>query len=270
MLDQALRGVTGCLRTTIVWWTPSDLGSAVSKTRSIIGRDGASYNKANLLTQAIRLIGFGRTEQVNPWHDLDWQAFCYVSGELSSAEQRDFEERLGDDQTAREAVARAVALLQVLAEASRVEKVTIASDRQAGRRRGDASRKAATNRWRLAAWLSAVAAVCLSLILVDRAANRFADHGIGGNSVADAETDSKGLDLREQRALALAWSQARDEFSWDAVAVSTGAVVLLITDEDALDGATDDAGDEEIGAPDWMLAAVAGIDGRNDENVDEN
>ena len=43
--------------------------------------------------------------------DLDWQAFRYISGEMSADELAAFERLLGVDQSAREAVARSVELL---------------------------------------------------------------------------------------------------------------------------------------------------------------
>lgn len=43
--------------------------------------------------------------------DLDWQAFRYISGEMSADEVAAFEQLLGVDQAAREAVARSVVLL---------------------------------------------------------------------------------------------------------------------------------------------------------------
>jgi ferric-dicitrate binding protein FerR (iron transport regulator) len=48
-------------------------------------------------------------------HDRHWQAFLYVSGEMSPAEAEEFEAQLADDQTAREAVADAVQLLATMA-----------------------------------------------------------------------------------------------------------------------------------------------------------
>jgi hypothetical protein len=53
-----------------------------------------------------------------PTSDLDWQAFVYVSGEMSPAESESFEELLGVDQSAREAVAATVKLLSKMAAAS--------------------------------------------------------------------------------------------------------------------------------------------------------
>src|SRR5688572_20635116 len=50
-------------------------------------------------------------------HELDWTAFCYLAGELNAQDQSAFELRLADDQAAREALARAVELTQVVAAA---------------------------------------------------------------------------------------------------------------------------------------------------------
>ena len=50
-------------------------------------------------------------------HELDWQAFCYISDELSDDDLAEFELRLASDQETREAVARAVQLAETLAVA---------------------------------------------------------------------------------------------------------------------------------------------------------
>jgi hypothetical protein len=50
-------------------------------------------------------------------NQLDWSAFCYAAGEMSPAEVTEFEARLADDQAAREALARAVELTQIVAAA---------------------------------------------------------------------------------------------------------------------------------------------------------
>ena len=47
--------------------------------------------------------------------DIDWQAFLYVSGDMSPADAETFEDRLATDQEAREAVAAAVELIGILA-----------------------------------------------------------------------------------------------------------------------------------------------------------
>src|SRR5262245_10127855 len=53
----------------------------------------------------------------NNHNDLDWLAFSYAAGELTPAEAEQFELRLADDQSAREALARAVELCQVVTAA---------------------------------------------------------------------------------------------------------------------------------------------------------
>jgi len=44
----------------------------------------------------------------------DWQAFCYVAGEMEEAESAEFERRLETDQAAREAVAEAAELVELI------------------------------------------------------------------------------------------------------------------------------------------------------------
>src|SRR5437016_14511109 len=50
-------------------------------------------------------------------NDLDWLAFCCAAGELDADQTEQFEARLADDQAAREALARAVELTQIVAAA---------------------------------------------------------------------------------------------------------------------------------------------------------
>jgi hypothetical protein len=50
-------------------------------------------------------------------NEVEWLAFSYAAGELTEADAEQFELRLADDQAAREALARAVELTQVVAAA---------------------------------------------------------------------------------------------------------------------------------------------------------
>src|SRR5262245_2597330 len=87
-------------------------------------------------------------------HDRDWQAFLYVSGEMSPAETIDFEAQLAGDQSAREAVAEAVQLLATMAAGVKPAADPIATPQS-------------ISPWRNFAALVTVAAlvlVCLSLI----------------------------------------------------------------------------------------------------------
>jgi anti-sigma-K factor RskA len=56
-------------------------------------------------------------EQQHPQEpdSLEWLAFCYLTGEMTAHESAAFEERLAEDQSAREALARGVELVQSVA-----------------------------------------------------------------------------------------------------------------------------------------------------------
>jgi hypothetical protein len=56
----------------------------------------------------------GRPETESRATDLDWLAFRYISGEMAVDEADQFESLLADDQTARDAVVRAVELSQTI------------------------------------------------------------------------------------------------------------------------------------------------------------
>ncbi|MCI0357416.1 MAG: hypothetical protein L0211_02900 [Planctomycetaceae bacterium] len=54
-------------------------------------------------------------------NELDWSAFCYAAGEMNAADAAAFEQRLAEDQAAREALARAVELTEAVAAAESLE-----------------------------------------------------------------------------------------------------------------------------------------------------
>jgi len=174
-------------------------------------------------------------------NQLDWPAFCYAAGELSPAEAEQFEARLADNQSAREALARAVELTQVLAAAE-----SQADSFQADKRVVPARRAVADWSTRLS-WMAigGLAAVVVALI----------GSGITGYSPSGPS--------EKQLALATAWTQTRAEIGqakedglWTAPAWP-----LADVDEDLL--AMSDLGDESpLGeTPSWMTAAVFGLAG---------
>lgn len=157
--------------------------------------------------------------------DLDWLAFRYVQGELEAADLDAFEARLDRDQSAREAVAAAVGLLDTLAAAAPVHPPVPA-------------RRRLRRPFLLGAGLAAAASVALAL---------FAPRH---QPLPVEETKPTGPEVA---AAALAWSdlQARAETNptgdepWDAadpvgpVAGPPSWLVLAATgepDPDALDG----------------------------------
>ena len=87
--------------------------------------------------------------------EIDWQAFLYLSGEMSPAEAKTFEDQLAHDQEAREAVAAAVELVGSLAATrpaeARALPVVPVSDRT-------------TRRFAAAATVAASLLICWSLV----------------------------------------------------------------------------------------------------------
>jgi len=187
-----------------------------------------------------------------PVDDIDWLAFRYVANEMSNDEYEQFEERLFDDQTAREAVATAVELTQTIASIETVEQsVQVAARESNGKRR-----------WQRATWIAAAIAGCLAIALGWQLVgqilkgDRTPESGLAGrDSVEEGDSDK----------LAKAWLDAADEstviFSTHAFAdgSSNSTVVneaegLLVPGESAsaLEA-------EDLEAPDWMIAAVSGM-----------
>jgi hypothetical protein len=87
----------------------------------------------------------------HPTDDLDWQAFAYWADELSPADRLEFEQRLADEQTAREALARVVELSQAVIVA---ESLVTPSSREAPPRRSR----------RTLGWVAAIAASVLAMV----------------------------------------------------------------------------------------------------------
>ncbi|MFQ5731265.1 MAG: hypothetical protein ACE5KM_04840, partial [Planctomycetaceae bacterium] len=105
--------------------------------------------------------------QWTPRDDLEWTAFRYVANELSAEEAAAFEQRLADDQAAREAVARCVEMTHaVVALAEAEEAHVLATPSAAGSRRGV---------WSVVACVAAVAAVCSAFWIGMRYSNRHDD-----------------------------------------------------------------------------------------------
>jgi len=175
-------------------------------------------------------------------NELDWTAFCYAAGELTPAETERFEARLADEQPAREALARAIELTQVVAvaESQPCGAVTVAAK--------------SPTRW--VARLSWMAIGGLAALIVAMVWS--------GAISPKAAIMAARPDAEQQRSLAAAWSEARQEIasaredgSWPTVAASpselddeTSAVRTSPSDDLAL---------EET--PNWMTTAVLGLAG---------
>ena len=157
-------------------------------------------------------------------NQIEWTAFCYVAGELSDDEVVQFEEQLAHDQTAREALARAVGLTQAVAAA---ESLPVALPQRPGR-------------WtKRLSWMAIGAAAALLVAFVW--------------STSDLGTRNETAGIGNVRELAALWTQTRDELATDAEDIGIG-----------FDDASDDRRiDAEVASlpetPSWMMAAVVGI-----------
>jgi hypothetical protein len=175
-------------------------------------------------------------------NELDWQAFRYVANEMSEAESSDFESLLLTDQTAREAVARAIEETAHIRQALAHSDIAIA----------DLQRSS----WNRKSRRTAVVAIgsCLTLlvaIFVVRISLPVSDGGLH----YVAEDDSAGL--------AFAWVEARGELLDLEQEVNTELTDIY---EAVLDSTIVLEEDETLVAPTWMLAALAKLDDGADFN----
>ena len=191
--------------------------------------------------------------------DIDWLAFCYIADELPLDEAAAFENRLADDQTAREAVARAVDLTRavaVLGAEDRHRATPVSVVRSAWGRRIFSGRLG---------WTAITAATCLAVVLVyrlDRGIERVANLGQPAQSGEQIETSDGSPEQ-----LALLWNRTREEL---ATLQFDDWASDLLEETDEPDGsplplAKDEAGEDAYAAnlpPSWMLAAVQAVGGR--------
>jgi hypothetical protein len=155
---------------------------------------------------------------------LDLLAFRYIAGEMTAAEADSFEQRLADDQTAREAVACAVDLSHAIARVP-ADVIPLATTHHSPL----TTHSVSPRRWqRSARWIAAAAAVALGV---------FGFQYFKGSS--------------EQSRLAKVWANL-----WlgsDAVAVPDHDLIA-----DTKESITDD--EDELTVPGWMIEAVGGSD----------
>jgi hypothetical protein len=168
--------------------------------------------------------------------ELDWLAFCYAAGELSSAETEQFEVRLADDQAAREALARAVELTQIVA----------AAEAQSGEFITPAVRSG--NEWNTRlSWMAIGGLASLLVALLWS--------GVVGPTWTAAQ---RRFSAASQHELALAWNMTRTEIAnvREAGLWLPGPAANEADDEPGNDLRIDEMGVDE--SPSWMTAAVFG------------
>jgi hypothetical protein len=160
-------------------------------------------------------------------NELDWLAFCYAAGEMTPAEADVFEQRLADDQAAREALARAVELTEVVATAETLEPVLAAVLQHSS--------------WtRRLSWMALGAAASLLVALLWSGA---------GWWPAGAQSPS-----RDQTELAWIWTQMGQELAASESDLWYPKHLAASDTAELAESGSDDA--QQIGAPDWLTAAV--------------
>lgn len=181
--------------------------------------------------------------------DLDWLAFRYVANEMDADELTAFETRLGEDQAAREAVARAVELGYAVATVSLNHEVI------AGSSVSTAEVAASANRGWLKpfAWMSAGAAACLVAVLLSHELRpSTSEVAKSANPTNATVSDTRSLKLAE------VWNQVRqsadENESQDHDSVTAAEEELQLEDPMAV-FATGQGNAKS--APSWMSAAVS-------------
>jgi anti-sigma factor RsiW len=165
-------------------------------------------------------------------------AFRYVSGELSAPETEAFEAQLADDAATQQALADVVQLS---------EAVAIGAAERAVTRRQERVRRRTSRRQVIAAGLSG-AVLAGSVFVV---AGRISQHGGSGDA---STTAARPVSPQEAQSMVSLWS----ELGGEPVAASNGDESYTAADD------VEAAIGDEI--PDWMLAAVAGVD--SDDLID--
>lgn len=178
--------------------------------------------------------------------ELLWTAYQYSIGELSDEAGRLFEERLGNDPIACEALAEAVKLGQTVRAA--IDLRPVATAQSAPARVSPAGRSAA------AAWIMVATAACVALVVGWQKFQAAGEHAPREVAEAQAESDSRLL------------AALGPEHSWDAPSL----LVDELTTGDEVDTedhelAVQAADDMNVTAPDWLLAAVVESSAGRDE-----
>jgi hypothetical protein len=179
--------------------------------------------------------------------DVGWLAFQYVNDEMTADEAAAFEQRLADDQPAREAVAQAVLLTEALS-CSPLESAPTPATLQ-----GASSRRPW---WAAAAWAACGAAACLAVMLGARSWQ--------ADEIQPPLAHSRNLLTNEELALAWANSQIALLFQDQLLSgIEPSDLAAGWEDELGLAGSEPSrtSGDLEpnVSVPAWMLEAVHGV-----------
>jgi len=172
--------------------------------------------------------------------DFNWLAFQYVAGELAADECEAFELRLADDQSACEAVARAVDILGVLAGARPTDLPSVPQASTVGRP------------WRRLAAVACVAALVVLGISLQFLQKPVATDDVGDSEHANAQTVSDWVALGPSED-----DSVNDESETDDLELSFN---------DAEQPPKVDSPADDLAVPSWMVAA---LEHDRDDRVEE-
>lgn len=185
---------------------------------------------------------FGRDQQ----NELDWLAFQYVAGELNTDAAEAFELRLADEQPAREAVARAIELTQLVAAAE--------SQVGAEEYKASAGEYVVTAEKRAVAWGSRLTWMAIGGLLSLLVAVLVSNGRFGAQLPAENNVSGE---------LATAWYQTRQELTAsEEIGPLHPLSAAMLDDDEPADIAYGDEPWLSIDTPTWMTAAVAGAAGQ--------
>jgi hypothetical protein len=192
-----------------------------------------------------------------PDDQLDWLAFRYIAGELTADDEELFEQRLAEDQTARDAVDQAVELQ---------EAIRLASSEAASDRGGDAARRIR----RRVAW-AAAAAASLALLFglswtaatawhrsIARSPRLASPQGDLPAARISTHRNAPASDFSANAEVARAWvALRRGEGDETRIAETPTVESIDSTELGPGEFGPTDVADAECTVPNWMLTAVS-------------
>ena len=193
------------------------------------------------------------------YSELSWLAFCYVANELDAKTRREFEIRLEQDQTAREAVVQAFdsarVLNQALSQTSSQETVEIQpANRELAQSRSQLSKMGRSK----SLWPTALLGLCIAGLLAIGLLQLY--ELPGKMEVADRDISAAPSELTNVSvSLAETWADS----DWESEsAVEIADIDTDLTEIDQSDGEQDLGPNDE--QDDWMTATLIDMTQKTD------
>ncbi|GAB4150157.1 MAG: hypothetical protein Tsb009_24820 [Planctomycetaceae bacterium] len=188
-------------------------------------------------------------------HDLEWLAFRYISNEMSSEEAEAFEQRLADDQDAREAVSQSVQVSHALVTLSSNQNPVLSEKKLSP---GPARSRIPAGIWSIGGIAVALAAICFAFLLgmqfhknsSSELARQSPKSGLKDAGVKQSSSTNQIADTTSSDSIITAWL----EVEADVVPVISGNEESLLAADSPDEGSL--SPDETEENFDWLLAAI--------------